>query len=289
MFIKVILESRNKFNLIFELSRTQPWVAKRVEELDHLLWEDCDTEEKRLLILELLNRFLHISRDKYSDLVTNLADKITKEQGISDESTQVVAMAADSSADSSQYLLYDLKRVLEKKGWRKYKHINTFGRSYAAYKENNSLRNIILVDEFVGTGETVLSRVKELLKVYERAGVTDIKIFVKVIASTKQGLEAVTSAGINLESLVTINKGISDYYKDTTLKEKVELMDQIESILLDSYNGTDLPKFGYGKTESLYIRDEGNTPNSVFPIFWWPFLKNGAERPVLLTRAMGDA
>ena len=69
----------------------------------------------------------------------------------------------------------------------------------------------------------------------------------------------------------------------------MQLMDELEDNLSQNYNGKELPKYGYGKVESLYAREDGNTPNSVFPIFWWPFYKNQNVRVTLLTRAMRDA
>lgn len=275
--------------MIFELSKKQPWLDEKYDELDHLLWEECDSEEKRQLLIELIHRFVHISSEKYARLLVELAETITGHSELSDETTQIVAMAADSSADSSQYILYGLKSMFEKKGWRKYKHVNSFGKSYSAYKKNSMLKNIVLIDEFVGTGSTVVSRVKTLKNVYNDNGVSDANFYVRVMVATEQGLLLAKSNGIDIEALIVLKKGISDFYEENFVKEKIELMRDLESMLSDSFDGRDMPSLGYGETESLYVRDEGNTPNSVFPIFWWPFLKNESERPILLIRAMGDA
>ena len=281
--------NREQFRLIFELSQKQPWIAERYPELENLLWNECDSKEKRELLLDLITRFHYVSMDKYAELVQHLVEEITSEQSISEESTQVVAMAADSTPDSSQYLLYDMKQFFEKKKWRKYKQVNTFGNAYKAYKANNDLKNIVLIDEFVGSGKTVISRVKELQRVFSQQKINDIKIYVKVIVATEQGIKNIKNEEINITSLITLKKGISDHYPDRIMNEKLSLMSELESILSRSYNNRDLPEFGYGKAECLYSRENGNTPNSVFPIFWWPFLKNGEERPVVLVRAMGDA
>lgn len=267
----------------------QPWIARKYDELENLLWVECDDEDKRELILELLYRFNHISARKYSKHIQSVAKKIVNDKQLSDESTQLVAMAADSNADSSQYLLYGLKPIMEQLGWRKYKQVNSFGSSYRTYKKNNKLKNIVLIDEFVGSGQTVLGRVKSLRDVYENAGVKDIHIIVKVIASTRQGLDAVLKESIDIDAEIILDKGISDFYDAATVKDKLNTMLALESNLLEVYETRNLPSMGYGGTECLYVRDNGNTPNSVFPIFWWPFLKSGDQRKTLLTRAMNDA
>lgn len=280
---------KDKFRLIFELGKKQPWLIKKYVELENLLWLECDDEQKRELILELLYRFKHISASRFSKHLESLARKIVQDKSLSDSTTQLVAMAADANADSSQYLLYGLKPIMERLGWRDYKQVNTFGSSFRAYKQNNKLKNIVLIDEFIGTGQTVLGRVKALRAVYENAGIKDTKIIVKVVACTRQGMDAVQSESIDIDSEIILEKGISDFYDPLVAKDKLSIMLSMESSLLDSYKDIKMPSLGYGGTESLYVRDDGNTPNSVFPIFWWPFLKAGDERKTLLTRAMGDA
>lgn len=182
--------NRNQFELIYSLSKKQPWLEYKYDELISLLFEECDSIEKRELIVELLSRFVYISNDDYLKCLDALVDKITNTENISDDTTQIVALTADANADSAQYLLYGLKSKLAKAGWNNCKLVNTFGRAYRTYTDNkNKHKNIIFIDEFIGSGQTVLSRVAETRRVFENKNINDINIHVYTLAATTIGLK----------------------------------------------------------------------------------------------------
>ncbi|WP_335922285.1 phosphoribosyltransferase-like protein [Shewanella algae] len=278
------------FEIIFPLSRKQPWLADKVTELQSLLYKDCTSDEHRTLVIELLDRFVHISPEKFATLINELAESIVTEPSLSDATTQILSMTADFNADSGQYILYALKAPFERNGWRSHLSITNFGRSLKEYNRKGAVhKNIVLVDEFVGSGKTVIGRVNAIKQQYSQAGINDVLIKVKVIASSSVGLKNIKNENIDIESLVVLDRGISDYYEAIAVQEKLRLMDELELKLSSNYKDRALPKLGYGGTESLYTRDEGNTPNSVFPVFWWPILSDNTVRKTLLIRAMEDA
>lgn len=283
------LESKEDFQLVFELSTKQGWLIHRLKELTHLLFSECDTDQKRKLIVELLGRFTHISNDKYSQLIERLVDNIIGIQGLTDESCQVVAMAADSSSDSSQRVLYDLKLLFEQRGWRKYRHVNQFSAAYRTYKQSPKHNNIVLIDEFIGSGQSAIGRVDGIKRQFTDAGVTDYKVYIRTLVGMEEGVHRVRDSGIDVEALILLDKGITDLSPVGQVPDQLEIMRELEKNLLSTYNEKDLPSLGYGQMESLYTRDGGSTPNNVFPIFWWPFMLDGSERQILLHRAMGDA
>ncbi len=83
-------------------------------------------------------------------------------------------------------------------------------------------------------------------------------------------------------------KGLSGFYKNPELQEKENLMFNLELKLAHKINAKELYdySFGYGDAQALYTLDgcRGNTPNSVFPIFWWLKDNSQRERNTLLTR-----
>lgn len=280
--------SKDIFSKLRELEKVQPWITDRFDRFEVLLFSDCKELCQQGLLFELLHRFEFVPHQRYKEIIKCLALDIMTDPDLSDSETQIVALAADSGADSSHYVLSDLKFLMDELGWKKHKFVNTFGKAYKAYVKSTSHRNIVLVDEFVGSGQTVLNRVTAISKVFEEHDVEDYTIRVKVLVSTEHAYERLIEEGINITAQLFIKKGISDYYTEEDKYNKTEIMLQLESILKDSIDGIQLPSLGYNAAESLYYRDDSNVPNSVFPIFWWPAYKDGRDRKPLLTRANGD-
>lgn len=283
-------EKRDIFRLLLELAKLQPWVADKEKELESLINNDCADQKQQELLVDLISRFEYLPQEKYRSSLESLVNMIITDKELSDADTQIVAMAADSGSDSSQYLLYDLKRIFAEKKWREYKQVNIYSHAYRTYNKSNSHKNIVLIDECVGSGQTVINRIKSIKSVFADNNIVDYTIRARVLVSTEQGLQAIKEEGIDVEALVVIKKGITDYYKDAAvIDENIDLMLQLEAILSTTYKDREMPSLGYGKSESLYVREHGNTPNCVFPIFWWPFYKSEEERDTILIRAMGDA
>ncbi|EGQ9297971.1 phosphoribosyltransferase-like protein [Vibrio parahaemolyticus] len=282
--------NKNIFKILFHLTKKQPWLEDKVDELQELLFSDCNTDEERGLILELLDRFTHVSHERFSALINTLVEDITTDPNLEDKTTQIVAMTGDYSSDSAQFVTYALKAPFEKMKWREHITVTNFQRSYREFnKHGKKHTNIVLVDEFVGSGKTIVERVNTLKKLFNENGVMNINIYVKAIAASSIGVKKAQESDINLTTYLVIEQGISEHNDEAEAAKKLALMDRLESILSTSYKSRELPCRGYGGTESLYTRDDGNTPNSVFPIFWWPFFKDNSARETLLIRAMGDA
>lgn len=280
---------RDAFRIVMNLVMNQPWLNEKTDLIEHLLYEDCDDEETRELLIDLVNRFEYIDDSRYQELMRQITLEIVTEPGIYEQTTLIAAMSVGSGADSGQATIYSIKSLLQEHSWTRHKIINDALHSYKTIKANAPLRDIILVDEFVGSGRTVIGRVETIKRQFEEKGIDDYSIRVKVLASTKTGLKNITDKGIIISSQIILTKGISEHFHSDLIANKLALMENLESILSTEFNGRVMPSLGYGKAESLYFRKNTNLPNSVFPIFWWAEYRNKKPRKTLLTRAMGDA
>lgn len=89
------------------------------------------------------------------------------------------------------------------------------------------------------------------------------RIVVLTIAIMSNGLARLNSEGINVESFITLNRGISDYYHGASLNRNIGLMEKIEDGISGLKDGF---RFGYQRSESLICMEK--CPNNTFPIYW---------------------
>ncbi|WP_141689016.1 phosphoribosyltransferase-like protein [Pseudomonas sp. 31 R 17] len=280
--------NKERFNLMLNIIRSQPWLGDKTDELEHVLFSECQCNTSRQLVSEIIDRFFYINREDNYKLIDSLANEIISKYSDRESSTLITAMGTGSATDSSQLVAYTLKPIMEKKKWRRHAIINDFGAVYKQYKKTKH-NHIVLIDEFVGSGQTVLGRVESIHTQLKNAGVQDYSIAVKVLVSTEFGLGNVTAAGIDMTAQRLVKKGIDDYYSSEDAAQHRDLMKFVERNLSAEYEGRAMPSLGYNEAQATYYREDGNTPNSVFPIFWWAFNCDGEDRHVLMTRAMGDA
>jgi hypothetical protein len=124
----------------------------------------------------------------------------------------------------------------------------------------NSDDMLIVVDDFIGTGKTMITAVTNFMD-YLNVPISQIGIM--AIAVMEQGLKKINDKGIELFKDRVLKKGISDYYRGQTLSNKIVLMKKIENNLKglkDDY------RFGYMKSEALICMER--CPNNTFPVYW---------------------
>jgi hypothetical protein len=234
--------------------------------------------------LTLLGNFKYLSNDYLGSLINDIVDYIIKDSGFEKHRTQIVSMSYDSDADSGQMVLYFLKNPIHAKDWKECELVNTIGKCYKKHRDDGR-NQIVLVDEFVGSGQTLRNRVKELKNNIN--GEYSLKCC--FIAGMDWVLKELEEEGIEVFCPLRLKRGISDYYNDENLRVAENLMLDLEISLQQEIAEKELftYTFGYGVAEALYSLEgcNGNTPNSVFPIFWWPQRSGAKNRATLLTRA----
>lgn len=274
---------KSEYRLLFRLLQDQPWLAERYEQLEKLS-DECENHNELLLVIDLLSRFVYLTRQAYKDILSNVVDTIISDWKLDKDYTQIVAATVDNQPDSGQLLVYDFRSFLAKCGWKGNVVFGNTINKVTAYIPDRPI--IVIVDEFIGSGQSIKGRIEELeRRVRDKAPHVDPKFYVVVIASMSEGMEVLKPLCVDIKAGLVLTKGISDHYDSKGLPSKISDMERLESILKGEIQTIPLPHFGYNRAEALYGREDGNSPNSVFPVFWWPSRNDDECRDTILTRA----
>lgn len=278
---------KSEFNILFDVCMKHHWLLQKKEALSHLLFVDCTDTDSRNIVLQLIDKIKYISDMEYNSLLKSLAQNIVQTES-DPNNVQLVAMTGDSGADSAQAVLYSLKSILEQNDWEGYLLVNRYDHSYKeSQKRNFQHKKIILVDNFIGTGDTVLGRIRMLHSQYKDK---NYEICVKVVFCTELGKRRLEQEGIDVFVVTEpLKKVIDDFYEPEEANIFKQKIREIESKFLPNFGERVLHSLGYGDGQIALAIQDLNTPNNVLPIFWWKYYLDNSKRPVILHRAMADA
>lgn len=268
-----------------ELAFRFPWIGRsrrRIESLVVLL-EEAEAARARhgpALVGRLLERFTFLSTEEYEQHLLDIATYISETFDL--DRTILCATTADRHKDSAQRVLYDLVSTLAGIGCYKVRNLNRYD---SAGREKN-FDALVLIDEFIGSGQSFVGRARNLRRIYHQKGQPEPCIHGIALAGMIRGLRAISSEFESLNVCIALKKGIEDYSNLVARKSEYSVMSDLESILVPEYEGEAMPSLGYAASEALYFRHSGSCPNNVFPIFWWPQRTKLVDRRPLLPRAL---
>ena len=150
---------------IFPLLLEQPWLEHRFEALTELM-NLCSDEPQKSLVYKLLGRFTFLDDERFDIILRAIKSEILDTWALPLGQTQIVATTWDDEADGAQAVLDSLKGVLAEAGvgLRDLKLVNRAGNAIS-----NLYRcpNVVLIDDFVGSGQTVCRRVRQLQTAFD--------------------------------------------------------------------------------------------------------------------------
>lgn len=268
-----------------EFLLANPWMSEFQDQLSYLIFEECSSNTERDLVFHFLRSGKFMSQQAYNSAIGELVREAEAMVNRYSQDIIVVATSIDSDPDSSHELIYAIKIGLGRSCLQqRIKPINSLNSLKDAIKKSG-IKKCLWIDEFIGTGTSIIGRHKEIMTRFAQAKITDVDVKVKVILSTEEGLAKVKAAGINVESLHSIRKAIADSFGPSAMEYKV--LDGMCSQFATEYGNEQLSVLGWGDSEAVYGRERGNVPNNVLPILWWGLYKNGNPRPFVLSRFIG--
>ena len=270
---------------LLNLYPNQPWLAKQDQAVLDLAGL-CKHVGHQSLLFELLERIQYFTQADYAEQTGDMLNSILQSWNPKRSETQFVATTVDDRPDSAQAVLYLVEKNLGDLGWTNPKTVNLMGKSV-----RNLVRypNVIIIDDFAGTGTTIAKRIREFRKCYDMEAAKQGSNFkytinVCILIAMEEAKQLIESLDIRIHVQRLFRKGISGHNEGPTLKQARKYMLELESVLNHNYGTKPFPRFGWGEAEALVGFEERRTPNSVFPIFWWPELQEGKKRHTVLQR-----
>jgi hypothetical protein len=273
---------RDTFASLMSLSRKHTWLIPRSKELFDIL-ELCETDYEKDLIVDLLGRFHFCSASRHLENLSRISDQIVKQWSCTPLNSHIVALEDGELADSSSMIVQQLKQPLALLAdWKTHNFLNKLG---AVVARANTGDNIVIVDDFAGSGTSIGGKVTWLRAELAALG-KSATVRVAVTSAMHHSKLAIEPLVDEYFSINWLPKGISEHFTGGELASATAAMERLEAALgpkigrkkLASYN------FGYKRSESLYYLEGSNPPNNNFPIFWWPLLKPKKPRNPLLRR-----
>lgn len=261
------ISTLNKIKEIFTVNR---W------EIDHDVFNryckmlESMTDEQQSLILELTRNYMWLDLSWYQSKI-KLALSDLEQYDLSDvKSIYILPLSSkddfgkSKSSTTVSYLFKDASlsnhRVFNNK---RVTCLDPPTEERSGLPQNLAAKPclILLVDDFIGSGETAVSA---LAYWTDEKDIPKDKIIVLAIAAQTIGLQRVREFGVRVVSSVERSKGISDNDSYTSLQKQTfkALMTEIE----DRLQVEDKFRFGYEASEALITMIR--TPNNTFPVFW---------------------
>lgn len=226
------------------------------------LLESLNNEEEQDLILDLTKRFIHVRDEEYLDHLVTALNKLhlflpeIKTFNVFPALPKKDLYGLPKSAHSIFYRFkgdqIDEKLNFSDVNFHPVNDIDRFNSNIL-----NSKQKILLVDDFIGSGDTAL----EATHIISSSNRNNI-IFLCIVIH-ELGLERLENEGYKVFYAIKINKGISNYYSGFQKENNTQLMKRIEQKipkLQEEY------KFGYKQCEALLCMSR--MPNNTFPIYW---------------------
>lgn len=273
---------RDTFASLMVLSRKHPWLIPRSKELFDVL-ELCETEYEKDLLVDLLGRFHFCSASNHLANLSVISNQIVEQWSCTPLNSHIVALENGECADSSSMIVQQLKQPFAHLGdWKTHNFLNRLNAVVARAKSGD---NIVIVDDFAGSGTSIGGKATWLRTELAALGkIATIRVAVSsAMHHSKLAIEPLVDEYFSINWLP---KGISDHFTGGELASATAAMERLEAVLGPRNGSKKLEnyRFGYKRSESLYYLEGSNPPNNNFPIFWWPLLKPKKPRNPLLRR-----
>ncbi|SMC52340.1 phosphoribosyltransferase-like protein [Moheibacter sediminis] len=233
-----------------------------------------ENDEEYNLFLELLERFHWISLNDYYNACRQLLIDLITELNTNNQNIYIfpiITKVQQSKVKSGNFIAYLIKSLIPtipNSDVYKFEDINAFSQiPNIRFRKSDIL---LLVDDFIGSGETLENCIKDIGTTNKNIGDKIRILTIAIRMDTHERLSKKYKIYKNIEVL----KGISDYNTGDDVLDKKNVMRNIEKRIFTSIDEYSL---GFKESESLITLLR--TPDNTFPIFWSNYKKQINLRP----------
>lgn len=267
-----------EFSFAIDMLDTYPWIRRQQhrrgfdEMMDSLV---IDAPGRRLL-QELLEKFIYVGLDECEDLLNQIINKL-EQWGCKLSNTVFLAIRTDPRENDGSNVFQKQLQDRLFGGWRKKNFVNFFDYRHR-FHTVVSFDKVILIDDFIGSGDTMADRLQTFLKVIGEVN-PDAEVYVVALAGMK--VAKIKHPELN-DDHVFVPLWLSSAFVRGADVSRTAIMDEILTRLHktnDNSQRHSIKKYGYGygDTAALYYNVHYRIPNNVLSIFWWGRFKHGKE------------
>ncbi len=128
---------------------------------------------------------------------------------------------------------------------------------------------IIIIDDFVGTGNTIIATIKNLLDNLKESNAQQISFYIFSPIGTEKAQESLKKReGIKDVCFTKILPAVLNQYQKLNTVDHSNPKDHLRSLTKSFGNYKKNYVFGYQDSQVIYYRRGANCPNNVLGIFW---------------------
>lgn len=242
--------------------------GQAVDSLTYSLFERINDADEFLLLKSLIDRYFFCKDyDKYCFNIAKCIESVFHGERI------IIIPVSDENRKikSGHAISYDLTRFLDE---------DTFSEmlireSLDSVRERISDFNVIVVDDFVGSGSQFRAFARRCASIY---GLQASNIYLYSIAMMTKARERISDFCYSATPMVEFSRSLSDPYQLDHPLDPIAVYNRIEGLA----NVGKSYRRGFARSEALVTMKK--TPNNTLPIFWCRHDKNGETWPAIFPR-----
>ena len=268
-------DDQENLNRLFSLMVKIKWTnSERYRDGVMGILKDCETADEFRAVEHVLTDLKYCTSTDLDIASLNIAKVIQTNWNLNPQDTIIVGVAEPNKTCGSTAFVRSIENRLPK-CWEKSIHTNFV----SAFRHRDGKPNLIIADDFIGTGNKLLTRIQ---RIKNNPKTANYVIHVAAFAGMKFGINAVATAiSGRIHAEVHLDKCISGAQPP---QKSLELTAGMTSIEKKIFQKPGAYSFGYGQSEAAFFLEAANIPNNNFPILWWEKYADNTDRATLFTR-----